>query len=121
MLTALYLSNHTDASVAPADVSNGSRAGVPNAKYSPSSKTFTRIVSWAELLENTPELAGVQEAFEEQEIDVDLARDMSTVELRSLMPDKPLGQTPCGTGLGVSARRGKLTFADCLNRSRLTP
>ena len=119
MLTALYLSNHTDASVAPADVSNGS--GVQNAKYSPSSKTFTRIVSWAELLENTPELAGVQEAFEEQEIDVDLARDMSTVELRSLMPDKPLGQTPCGTGLGVSARRGKLTFADCLNRSRLTP
>ena len=93
MLTALHATYHTDASVAPVDCRDGSGTAGASKKYSPSSKTFTRIVSWAELLANNAELAGVQEEFEEQEIDVDLARSMSTEELRSLMPGKPLGPT----------------------------
>ena len=90
MMTALHLTNQPGASVAPVAWSNGP-SDAANRQYSPSSKTFTRIVSWAELLEKSTELAGVQEAFEEQEIDVDLARSMSTDEIRSLMPGKPLG------------------------------
>ena len=74
-----------------ATYSDSARVTPEQSHYSPSSKTFTRVVSWAELLKNSEELAGVNEAFEEQEIDVDLARSCSTEELRSLMPGKPLG------------------------------
>lgn len=53
---------------------------------------FTRVQSFKELFGPHAELANVEERFDSEEISPSLAMTMSDAQLRSLLPDEPLGR-----------------------------
>ena len=52
---------------------------------------FTRVKTYTEMFDGHPELIKWEPQFEEEKISVELAMTMSKEELRSLLPDEPLG------------------------------